>query len=239
MTRQPDMNRYRRLVYQDYRAGTKQILRDSQEEKWPYWVGVLGKKFIVYRNVFSPKYFNDTEFFARELPIMPGENVLEIGCGTGVIAIFAKHKGANKVVAADINLAAVKNTKENVRLHKMEDEINVRAGDVYEAIGENEKFDVIFWNIPFGFTENKKISNLEKSINDPGYKAVERFIKEGKNYLKNGGRLLIGFSTTLGKFELIQKFVAEANMSLRLLEETEPTELHPVKFEIFEVTPKQ
>ncbi len=57
---------------------------------------VLGKRFIAHPNVFSPKYFHDTKFFAENLPIKKDEDFLEIGCGTGVCSIFAAWKGAGQ-----------------------------------------------------------------------------------------------------------------------------------------------
>ena len=82
--------------------------------------------------------------------------------------------------------------------------------------------------------ENENISDLEKAVYDPGYKATERFIKEAKEHLKKDGRILIGFSTTLGRLDLLQKFSEEAGLTLDLLYEAESEETHPVKFELFE-----
>ena len=52
--------------------------------------------------------------------------------------------------------------------------------------------------------------------------------------MKEGGRILIGFSTTLGRLDLLQKFAEDAGLSLKLIYETKSEETHPVKFEIFE-----
>ena len=56
--------------------------------------------------------------------------------------------------------------------------------------------------------------------------------------MKEGGRILIGFSTTLGKFDLLKKFADEAGFDLGLIYEVESKEVHPVKFEIYEAKPK-
>ena len=63
---------------------------------------------------------------------------------------------------------------------------------------------------------------------------ISNLIKEAKNHLKEKGRLLIGFSTTLGKFNLLKKFTDEANFDLKLIYEVESEEVHPVKFQIYE-----
>lgn len=227
--------------YRDYLQETHKILKDSQKEKKRYLTNVLGKEFIVFPNVFSPKYFNDTEPFAKNLPIKRGEEVLEIGPGTGIISIFAAFKGAKKVLAIDVNPDAVKNTRKNIKKHKLQKKVSIRQGNLYDALKKNEKFDVIFWNTPFGLVKEKNITNLEKSIYDSGYKSTERFIKESKYHLKKNGRLLIGFSSTLGKLDLIKKFIKEAGFKLRLLFKSKTIEgppIHPVNIEIFEARPK-
>ena len=225
------------LKYQDYIEGTRKILEQSKTETEPYKVTVLGREFVVHPNVFSPKYFHDTELFAENFPVREGEEMLEIGPGAGAISIIAVYKGAKKVLAIDINPDAVKNTKANIELHQMQDKVEVRHGNLYEPLKAEERFDTIFWNTPFGFVEAENVPDLEKAVYDPGYKSTEKFIKEAKEHLKKGGRVLIGFSTTLGKLDLLQKFCDEAGLSLKLLYEVESEETHPVKFEIFEALP--
>ncbi len=104
---------------------------------------------------------------------------------------------------------------------------------------KGEKFDVIVWNTPFGLVEGESLPDLEKAVFDPGYRSIERFVKEAPEHLKEGGRLVVGFSTTLGRLDLLQKFCDEAGFALRKLHEEDSEEVHPVKFEIFEATLKQ
>ena len=222
-------------TYQDYLKGTAKVLRESQFETEKYEIKILGRKFVVYPNVFSPKYFNDTEFFARELPIRNGEEFLEIGPGTGVTSVFAALRGAKHVTAIDINPAAVKNTKENARLNGVREKFTVIKGNIYEPLAKNSKFDTIYWNTPFGYVDkSKNISVLEKAVYDPGYKATRRFISQAKQHLKKNGRLLIGFSTSLGKFNILRKLLDTAGFKTRLISKTKSVETHPVFFEIFE-----
>lgn len=163
---------------------------------------------------------------------------MEIGPGTGVISVFAIIKGAKHVTAIDINPVAVENTKENAKLNGVEDKITVLQGDIYSPLSEDNKFDTIFWNTPFGYVdENEDLTVLEKAVYDPGYKATHRFISQAKEHLKENGKLLIGFSTTLGKFDVLQKFLEEAGFTVRLISKTESVETHPVFFELFEALP--
>ena len=123
-------------------------LKASQKERRRYQVNVLGKEFVVLPDVFSPKYFVDTEFFARHVPIKKDGSFLEIGNGTGVVSIFALLRGARIVVSTDINPQAVKNTKINAKLHGVEKKIVILEGDLFDPVN-GMRFDQIFWNPPF------------------------------------------------------------------------------------------
>lgn len=216
-----------------YLIGTEYVLKQSMKEKSKYRVKIMGRQFIVYPNVFSPKYFNDTEFFAKELPIKKGESLLEIGPGTGIVSIFAIWKGASNVTAIDINPAAVKNMKENIKLHRLEKKIKVFLGDVFGPL-KNEKFDVIFWNTPFGYVKRDNLTPLEKSVFDYSYKSTKKFIIGAKKHLKPNGRVIIGFSSTLGHIGELKRALKAAGYITKITKHIDSTEVHPVKFEIIE-----
>ena len=78
-----------------------------------------------------------------ELP-MQGRRVLDIGCGTAVLAILAKKLGAATTVAIDNDEWAYNNAFTNVALNGIDD-IKIVLGDAY-AIGD-QHFDVILANI--------------------------------------------------------------------------------------------
>ncbi len=78
-----------------------------------------------------------------ELDKMP-DNVLDMGTGTGVLAIIAENLGAKNIVAIDIEDWSVENAKENVVRNKCE-KINVYCGDV--DLIQNQKFGLIIANI--------------------------------------------------------------------------------------------
>ncbi len=73
-----------------------------------------------------------------------GKDVLDMGCGTGVLAILASKKGAKNVLAIDNDEWAYKNALENVGRNDCQ-EIIVKMGD--EQVIGNTKFDLIIANI--------------------------------------------------------------------------------------------
>jgi ribosomal protein L11 methyltransferase len=78
--------------------------------------------------------------------LRPGEDVLDLGTGSGILAIAAAKLKANKVLAVDIDSVAVEVAKENIRRNRMEQLVTVRQGDLLSA-APGEKFDLIVANI--------------------------------------------------------------------------------------------
>lgn len=219
--------------------GTKKVLIKSKKESKKYKIKFLDHEFVVYPNVFSPKYFLDTQFFIEKIPIKKGEKFLEIGPGTGITVVFAILRGAKHVTAIDINRDAVKNTKENVKINGFSNKVTILEGDVYGPLKRGEKFDTIYWNTPFGYVDkNKNLTTIEKAVYDPGYKSTRKFIKGAKDHLKENGRILIGFSTTLGKFDIVKDLLKEEGFKVKLIAKKKSVETYPVYFEIFEATKK-
>ena len=77
--------------------------------------------------------------------IKPGMKVIDIGTGTGILAIAAAHMGAGDVLATDIDAVAVRVAGENIRKNGFQDKIRTRAGDLLEAV--DEVADVVIANI--------------------------------------------------------------------------------------------
>jgi len=85
---------------------------------------------------------------ARLLDVRPGERVLELGCGTGLLAIAAAKQGAGHVVAVDLDGQALDAAVKNAQLNGLSGCIEARAGSWYEAVKSGERFDVIIATPP-------------------------------------------------------------------------------------------
>ena len=77
--------------------------------------------------------------------VAPGASAIDVGTGTGILAIAAAHMGARDVLAIDIDRVAVRVAKENVRINGFEDVIRCQAGDLLENV--DEVADVVIANI--------------------------------------------------------------------------------------------
>lgn len=73
-----------------------------------------------------------------------GKSLLDMGCGTAVLAILAAMRGAAPITAIDIDTWCVENAKENSQINKIEN-IDIRLGDARLLKGMH--FDVILANI--------------------------------------------------------------------------------------------
>jgi len=134
------------------------------------------KFFYAFPQVVTPSI--QSIYLLEHTKIRLGEKVLDIGSGTGIQAIFAAEK-ASKVVATDLSHAAVENTRFNVEGHQLTHKVDSRQGDLFGPIKDDEKFDVIIFNISYPYDE--KTQGL--------WKVHERFFKQVKNYLLPGGRI--------------------------------------------------
>ena len=194
---------------------------------------LLGKDFLIYPEVFHPGFAIDiVEFMNREiLEIVKGElakkgeeesfDFLEVGCGAGytsVLVALASQKC--HVWASDINEAAVKNTMENAKMHEVEAKVDAVTADVFNhKIFLGKKFDMIYWDLPWGGQHTEpgiELDLLMHSVLDPGYRSFRRYLLEANNFLKKTGRIFVVFSFTLGSKELFDRMVTETGWSYKV-----------------------
>lgn len=77
--------------------------------------------------------------------VKPGDTTIDIGTGTGILAIAAALAGAKDVLATDLDPVAVRVAAENVRINGFADVIRTRQGDLLQAV--DERANVVIANI--------------------------------------------------------------------------------------------
>lgn len=102
---------------------------------------------------------------ALEQYISNGDLVIDVGCGSGVLSIASVKLGANQVFAYDLDEVAVKSTKMNAKLNKLDSQIETKQNNLLDHV--NKQADVI-------------VSNILAEI-------IVRFIPDAWRNLKEGG----------------------------------------------------
>lgn len=110
---------------------------------------------------------------------LTGKNVLDNGCGTGVLGIFAKKLGAAHVLAVDIDDKSVQNTLENAALNGVE--LDVRLGSVNEQ-GERSVLCQTKGRSVFDLV----LANIHRNILLAQMPIYARIIKEGGEVWMSG-----------------------------------------------------
>ncbi|MBE6824529.1 MAG: 50S ribosomal protein L11 methyltransferase [Ruminococcaceae bacterium] len=77
--------------------------------------------------------------------VKEGVNVLDVGCGSGILGIASLLLGAGSAFGVDIDPLAVRTAKDNAKVNKVEDRFEVVCGDLTEKV--QGKYDIIVANI--------------------------------------------------------------------------------------------
>ena len=77
--------------------------------------------------------------------IKPGDSVIDVGTGSGILMIAAEKLGASEIYGTDIDPLAVVSAKENLALNRVE-KAKVYLGDLISVV-EDKKFDIVVANI--------------------------------------------------------------------------------------------
>ena len=103
----------------------------------------MGLEFKVNENVLIPR--PDTEILVEEVLKYKPSTVLDIGTGSGAIAVSLAHYGVKSVTACDISDKALETAKENAAYNNTD--VEFIKSDLFENI--SKKFDAIVSNPPY------------------------------------------------------------------------------------------
>ena len=82
-----------------------------------------------------------------EMSVVEGMDVLDVGCGAGLLAVAAARLGAARVVAIDVDAEAVRATAATARVNRVEDVVEVSDVPLAQVRG---RFDLVLANIGLG-----------------------------------------------------------------------------------------
>lgn len=180
--------------FEPIRIGERCIIHDAghREEAAPYPIDIE----INARQAFGTGTHNTTRMIVGQLlgTDLRGKQVLDCGCGTGILSIVASKCGAAGITAYDIDEWSVENTRQNAATNAVG---NIRAllGDAGILEGMEEKFDVVLANI----NRNILLGDMEamtRRLKADGVLIISGFYTEDKPLLQEkAGALELSLAT--------------------------------------------
>ncbi|MFZ4587156.1 MAG: peptide chain release factor N(5)-glutamine methyltransferase [Candidatus Methylopumilus universalis] len=184
----------------------------------PYLLGewsFYGRTFKVNPHVLIPRA--DTEILIEKalskINVRDRYEVLDLGCGTGIIGItIALERPLSKVTLIDQSEHAIQNTKENQTLHQVTN-VMIQKSDWFSALDQT-RFDVILSNPPYLEDNDPHLSQgledepLDALVSGPtGIEAIQYIIENAKNHIKPSGWLFIehGYNQAMILKDLFEK----------------------------------
>ncbi|GGX60400.1 methyltransferase domain-containing protein [Streptomyces hiroshimensis] len=241
----------------DYRLSLERSRQALVREDRPAVFTMCGREWDLLPEVFAPIYSPATgialdflglaetsgEAGPRGYSGAPGAlrpgSLLEMGSGTGVVAVAAALSGCARVVAADINPAAVLNTSMNAARHGVSGRVRAFHSDLFDQLDPGERFDTVFWssNYVLAPVEYQPRTMHERAYVDPGYAAHRRFLEGAPGLLAPGGTVLLHFSSR-GDVPALHRIAGRCGRRLDVVRRTVVREgEHEVEHMLLEVIP--
>jgi len=169
-----------------------------------------GLRILLDDSVYEPA--EDTFLLAETVDVKPGEIALDVGTGTGIIALLMARK-AKHVLGVDVNPKAIELARKNALLNGIEN-VEFRLSDLFENV-EGE-FDVVTFNAPYLPGEPEEPIDLALVGGETGREVIDRFIREVPDYLTENGRVYLVQSSITGIEETLEMF-QKAGLRARVL----------------------
>jgi release factor glutamine methyltransferase len=134
--------------------------------------------------------------------IQNSENILEVGCGSGIISAVIKNNTKARITGIDINPHAVQCTKENG--------VDAIRGNLLSCI--KGKFEIIIFNPPYLPTKDEERTgdwiNVALDGGNDGREIINRFLVEACDHLVENGRILMLVSSFTRIEEVKSKMIS-------------------------------
>lgn len=174
-----------------------------------------GFRLKVRPTVFHPRYFISSECFAEFIDGLDlrGKCVVDVGTGSGILALAAARAGAAYVVAADINPNAALNAADNARANGY-DAFSGVCSNLLAAFAPRPLFDVVLSSPPKHAGEPRDLADRGWHAG-PQYRDIAALFEQARERLKPGGRIYVMVSSD-SDLELFAQLIDRAGLRARI-----------------------
>ena len=170
--------------------------------------------FYTHPNVYTPS--DDTYLLMDSLEITGGERFLDLGCGTGIVGIYAAKKGAREIIQLDINPYAVLLARCNSALNNVDGRTFSVVGNMFDPIAENYRFDIVAFNPPYLPVSDEGLIGKSWSGEASGREVIDAFLKAFDKFLSCDGKVYL-INSSLSNYNLTLKILDEKGFSWRIV----------------------
>ena len=144
--------------------------------------------------------------------------ILDLGTGSGVLALLLRRLGARDITASDVSKSAVRLALENEILNFGDGQIRFAFGDLFLGLPEGDRYDTIIFNPPGWRTPSDRLlACLKRSGNGIditpeamfyGDEVLLRFLKDLPNKMSRTGRAIVGLNSLVGIPDVLSRYKA-------------------------------
>lgn len=171
--------------------------------------------------VYHPREGSSSLFFLKHLPSITKSRILELGTGSGIIALtLANPALGNKVWASDIDASAAKAATDNAKHNKLP--VVIVESDLFQHPAlKATPWDYILFNTPY--FHKPQTEEFDHIGCDPSGSIFTRYIQQGRTFLKPTGSLIFTYSN-LSNPMLFDHLMKQHHFDWTILgEEQDPT----------------
>ena len=156
------------------------------------------------------------DILSEECAMNDGQRtIVDVGTGTGALAIAAALELGLDVVACDISEEALELARENVSLHNLEKKITLVHSDLLSTLPSDSKFDALLANLPYIPLADAAALQPEVLNGDPhlalfggtdGLELICKLLNSCANYLKPNAPVILEIASGQEKFLQSENF---------------------------------
>ena len=170
--------------------------------------------FVIYDDVYPPS--EDTYLLLDSVDYGADDSILEVGCGSGFVTIELC-KSVQKMIAVDISLSAVRNTKENIKKSELLHSCEIVQSDLLSAIDPETKFSIILFNPPYLPADGFRTSIDHALIGGKeGIETTVRFVQEAVGHLTKDGSIYL-VASSLANVSKIEASLQQQGLSVTIV----------------------